>query len=237
MNGAFQGLIITVLHLYQDQGFDFRVVQAALEEKGFSIVRWGPTVPSVEVLRTQLAKSCQLWLISDSVAKLSAEHLEEIRQFYCNRRGVFLWGDNDPYYADINSCCRVLGIKCHLEGNDHGGQVLQERKSVGPGFRQHLITTGLENLFEGITISTIIPDEGQAGSSTVTGLVWSSVGKLVTGIVDEDRCRCIVDGGFTRLYCNWDTAGTARFVKNAAGWLVNCEVHWREIDALQKGAK
>ncbi len=32
-----------------------------------------------------------------------------------------------------------------------------------------------------------------------------------------------MDGGFTRLYCNWDTAGTVRYVANAATWLVNVE--------------
>ena len=33
----------------------------------------------------------------------------------------------------------------------------------------------------------------------------------------------VIDGGFTRLAVNWDDAGTARFVKNAAAWLVNAE--------------
>ena len=35
--------------------------------------------------------------------------------------------------------------------------------------------------------------------------------------------RAILDGGFTRLYYKWDTAGTGRYVKNAASWLVNAE--------------
>ena len=29
----------------------------------------------------------------------------------------------------------------------------------------------------------------------------------------------IVDGAFTKLYCHWDTGGSARFVKNCACWL------------------
>lgn len=33
----------------------------------------------------------------------------------------------------------------------------------------------------------------------------------------------MIDGGFTRLAVSWDDAGTARFVKNAAAWLVNAE--------------
>ena len=33
----------------------------------------------------------------------------------------------------------------------------------------------------------------------------------------------LIDGGFTRLYNQWDDAGSARFVYNAAAWLVNWE--------------
>ena len=32
-----------------------------------------------------------------------------------------------------------------------------------------------------------------------------------------------MDGGFTRLAVSWDDAGTARYVKNAASWLVHAE--------------
>ena len=35
--------------------------------------------------------------------------------------------------------------------------------------------------------------------------------------------RALVDGGFTRLYHKWDSAGTDRYVVNAAAWLANIE--------------
>jgi len=54
-------------------------------------------------------------------------------------------------------------------------------------------------------------------------LVFGSAGNLVTSIYEHDGKRAIVDGGFTRLYIHWDTAGTARYVKNAAAWLANAE--------------
>lgn len=41
--------------------------------------------------------------------------------------------------------------------------------------------------------------------------------------------RAILDGGFTRLYIHWDTAGTARYVKNAAAWLVNYERFGKKV--------
>lgn len=48
---------------------------------------------------------------------------------------------------------------------------------------------------------------------------------------DKDAKRAIFDGGFTRLYLKWDTAGTARYVKNAAAWLANAE----RFGAVAKG--
>ena len=40
---------------------------------------------------------------------------------------------------------------------------------------------------------------------------------------DKDGKRALVDGGFTRLWCNWDSAGTDRYIVNAAAWLANIE--------------
>jgi hypothetical protein len=45
-------------------------------------------------------------------------------------------------------------------------------------------------------------------------------GELKSRIVET---RAILDGGFTCLYMRWDTAGTGRYVKNAAAWLANAE--------------
>ena len=46
----------------------------------------------------------------------------------------------------------------------------------------------------------------------------------------------VIDGGFTRLYVNWDTAGTARYVKNAAAWLQNYERFGDEVVASATSA-
>ena len=46
---------------------------------------------------------------------------------------------------------------------------------------------------------------------------------LVSAAYEKDGKRAILDGGFTRLYCKWETAGTDRFVVNAASWLVNVD--------------
>ena len=82
---------------------------------------------------------------------------------------------------------------------------------------RHLLTTGLEFIYEGITIATIQPNQ------TLTPLIYGSAGNLVTAVYDRNGKRAILDGGFTRLFLKWDTAGTGRYVKNAAAWLVNVE--------------
>ena len=80
-----------------------------------------------------------------------------------------------------------------------------------------MITTGVQNFYEGITISNVKIDGG------LNPLVYSSDGLIVTAYYDLDGKRCLVDGGFTRLYYKWNSAGTDRFVVNCAAWLANLE--------------
>ena len=81
----------------------------------------------------------------------------------------------------------------------------------------HLISTGVANVYEGVTIATINPTQ------EFSPLIYGSDDNLVTAIYELDGKRAIIDGGFTRLYVSWNTAGTGRYVKNAAAWLVNYE--------------
>ena len=48
-------------------------------------------------------------------------------------------------------------------------------------------------------------------------------GQVITAYYDRLQRRALVDGAFTRLYCNWDSAGTDRYIVNAAAWLANIE--------------
>jgi hypothetical protein len=80
-----------------------------------------------------------------------------------------------------------------------------------------LICTGLENLYEGITIATV------QENASLRPLVYGSAGNVVVAAYDQDGKRGLLDGGFTRLFLKWDTAGTGRYVKNAGAWLVNYE--------------
>jgi hypothetical protein len=215
-DGAFDGQTVAVLQLYT--GFDFSLPRAALKEKGFSVFRWVNQPPPVAQLREMLKNACQLWIVSDMTPKLNAEHIKVIKEFFDSGRGVYIWGDNDPYYADANRVAEALfGAK--MLGNVPGDQTvnLWPKPGVHGILPNHLLTTGLHYLYEGITIATIQPNH------VLQPLVYGHEDNLVAAYYDAGGKRAILDGGFTRLYYKWDTAGTGRYVKNAAAWLVNVE--------------
>jgi hypothetical protein len=218
VDGAFDGQTIAVLHFYTGEGFDFSLPKSALAQKGFSVYRWVNAAPTPQELREKLKKACQLWVISDGTRHLTDAHLAVIKEFFDSGRGVYIWGDNEPYYADANAVGEKL-LGASMEGNVMGNQTVGLLKEPQKGgiLRAHLLSTGLENIYEGITIATI------QGGHQLTPLIYGSAGNLVAAFYDHNGKRAILDGGFTRLYCNWDTAGTGRYVKNAAAWLVNHE--------------
>jgi hypothetical protein len=116
----------------------------------------------------------------------------------------------------------------------------------------HLITTGLEHLYEGTSIATVQfgPPHGRnaslydgSGPSSsrspklpegFTAILHGSAGNLVNVAYEKDGKRLLMDGGFTRLAVAWDDAGTARYVKNAAAWLVNAERFPQKVAAAGK---
>ncbi|MCP4699143.1 MAG: peptidoglycan-binding protein [Gammaproteobacteria bacterium] len=217
-DGAFKGYTIAVLHLYTGEKFDFRLPEASLEEKGFTVKRWKNKPPDPETLENELKKACQLWIISDRVRKLNAGHLKVIKAFFAKGKGVYIWGDNRPFYADANYLAKAL-FGARLRGNMSGDRVLglqtgNRKKGLIP---KHMISTGIQRIYEGITVA-IIRDHPQ-----LTPIIYGSNGHLITAAYDKAGKRAIIDGGFTRLFVKWDTAGTGRYVKNAAAWLVNFE--------------
>jgi len=215
VDGAFEGQTIAVLQLYS---FDFEQPKAALKEKGFSVYRWIGNPPTASELDKALEKSCQLWIISDMTRKLNEDHLKVIKKYFDAGHGVYIWGDNEPYYADANAVADYLfggTMTGNLMGDQTVGLQMSENKS---GLKRgHLITTGLEYVYEGITIATI----GQ--NSKLEPILYGSADNVVASVYNHDGKRAILDGGFTRLYNKWETAGTGRYVKNAAAWLVNVE--------------
>jgi hypothetical protein len=216
IDGAFSGQTVLIL----DQvGNTLVNTVAALKQKGFNTVVFHNFTGPVDELKQALGKSCQVWLISSGTRQLNDKHLAAIKEFFVAGHGVYIWGDNEPLYADANALANLLVPELRMDGNLPGDKVVGiSRKAGQAGVRQgHLLTTGLEFLYEGVTIATIRSLE------EMTPLLYGSAGNLVVAARDRDNTRLIIDGGFTRLAVNWDDAGTARYVKNAAAWLVNAE--------------
>jgi hypothetical protein len=156
VDGAFEGQTVAVLHLYTGEGFDFELPKNALKEKGFSVYRWINNAPDIIEFKEGLDKACQLWIISDSYSKLSDQHVKAIKEFFDGGKGVYIWGDNQPYYADANIVAKAL-IGVEMQGNTMGAKVVNlqtENNKVGL-IPNHLISTGIQNIYEGITIATL----------------------------------------------------------------------------------
>ena len=100
-----------------------------------------------------------------------------------------------------------------------GGQTvtIQKEKKKSGLVIENIITTGLDFLYEGFTVATI------NDHPYLDPVMYGSANNLVVASYNKDGKRAIIDGGFTRLFYNWNNAGTGRYIKNAAAWLANIE--------------
>ncbi|MDR3216575.1 MAG: hypothetical protein LBT55_04060, partial [Clostridiaceae bacterium] len=185
----------------------------ALANKGF-VVDYMISFPSN--FDAILQNYCQLWLLSGRSLVINNAQVASVKAFFESGRGVYLWGDNDPYYQDANAVIREL-FGTDMTGDYLGKQIIGIQKKNGDVgiVPSHLISTGIVNFYEGVTIAHINMNQ------KLTALTYSSDGNVVTALYDKDGRRCLIDGGFTRLFYDWDSAGTDRYVVNAAGWLAN----------------
>ncbi|MBO5312945.1 MAG: hypothetical protein J6B29_03165 [Clostridia bacterium] len=215
-DGAFTGYSIVLLNLCNE--CNFNQPRVALEKKGFKITEF-TTLPPISTLKPLLDDDrSQLWIVSHRVPFMNNDYVTLICNYFYSGHGVYIWGDNDPYYQDANLILQRLFGSC-LYGDYIGQQVLgiQERNNQPGIIANHPITTGIASFFEGITISTVSLTGG------LSPLIYNSECNVVTAYYDRDDRRVLVDGGFTRLCHRWDTAGTDRYIVNAASWLTNIE--------------
>jgi len=108
-----------------------------------------------------------------------------------------------------------------LIGDTPGHNILKPHFTLQAGtfLPNHIITTGVPELFEGSTIcypSSSHPEVKVLGQSTDGNPVILYADKNVQG-----RGRIVIDCGFTKLglECWNKTTGTSRYVTNAVCWL------------------
>jgi hypothetical protein len=224
-DGSYDGFKVAILCLYTGENIvrGLKDPIRAMEKKGFRVEL--KTEVSPQELKSFLADACQLWVISDRTQHLNSAHLSVIREFYEAGHGLYIFGDNDPFYADANYISSGL-FGTTMYGNTPGDKVIgvQSRNGATGIIREHPISTGIVNVYEGVTIATI------RTTAQVKPLMISSAKQVVTGIVDENGRRALIDGGFTRLFVKWNTAGTDRLIVNAAAWLANAENAGSEVN-------
>lgn len=218
-DGGFQGYKILIIQADVHNGDRGKLDKpiAALTKKGFSVTSY-MGVPTREELSKELEEACQFWFISDSESQLTNGHINLICEFFQQGFGIYIWGDNAPWFFDSNILCQRL-FHTSMSGDSPGNQILGIQKyAKGPGIiPNHLITTGLVSFYEGITVAEVHT------TNELVPLIYGSDRKVITAYYDREQKRALVDGAFTRLFWKWDEAGTDRYVVNAAAWLANVE--------------
>jgi len=220
------GMFSVILFNFNDQdgGKDprtlFHEAITALQTKGFRVTE----SKSEKEFLDDLHNHDQAWFTSANRNNFEDQKrfLEEMRKFHESGKGIAVWADNDPYYANANIFLEdIFGFK--LKGNTPGEKVLElydgpNNKLKNGNFSRHLLTTGIVKLYEGITICfpEKLPDYFEVIGQSSDGHPCMFVAE------PEKRGRILVDCGFTKLYKNWwgKTAGTERYVRNIGVWLL-----------------
>jgi molecular chaperone DnaK len=214
-DGAFGDFHV---HIFNAVGNNMALAIEALKEKGFSVTASHDIGDAVSRVGKHLDV---LWIISGHYhgPSFNEREIQELVEFHKSGKGLYVWTDNDPYFGHANQILpRLLGTK--VIGDTPANRVLKEGDGIQAGtFKEHLITTGIVNLYEGVTISYPEP------LGRLIPLATSSDGHPVISCYDgmHGEGRILVDCGFTKLSLNWDTAGTGRYVKNATVWLLGLE--------------
>jgi len=155
-----------------------------------------------------------------------AKFTEAVLDFFKSGRGLMIWADNEPHFYQANLVLPQL-VGCKLVGNDHCANLLKfgEPNVTGNFDKNHVIFSGINNLYEGITIS--YPDNN---TNKLKVLATSSYSHPCLLCCERGQSnikeggRLIVDTGFTKLGKNyWASAGQARYVVNASVWLTDVE--------------
>ncbi|KAL6053042.1 Caltractin [Balamuthia mandrillaris] len=193
----------------------------ALGEKGFRVY----VTTSEEGFAKNLPANDIGFVISTrTVSEHTPAVAEACWRHHQSGRGLAVWAENAPYFATANEVLKKLSPGTVITGYDSGGKSL----SVGDAnkrqqFGRHLLTSGITNLFEGITIS--YPESIGENLKILATSSDNHPCMLCADYPDikDHEGRIVVDCGFTKLFCHWDTAGTARYVRNVCVWLLGLE--------------
>eukprot|EP00658_Telonema_sp_P-2_P013661 TRINITY_DN15176_c0_g1_i6.p1 TRINITY_DN15176_c0_g1~~TRINITY_DN15176_c0_g1_i6.p1 ORF type:complete len:389 (+),score=88.41 TRINITY_DN15176_c0_g1_i6:239-1405(+) len=238
-DGCFKGmtLLVGLFTSTEDTDVPATAIEKSipiLEQKGFEVI----VVPNEEQFIQQLGAASACWIVSSYIfrsrfgSKLKTEALERrfvdaCEKFHKTGRGIMLWADNGPFVYHANLVLKRL-MKTELGGSTPG----QKDLAAGVGTdkqcfdRNHLVASGITRLYEGTTISYPL-----VGLGDLQVLATSSDGHPVICFADNEphgklqtsRGRVMVDCGFTRLWVEFNEAGTSRYIANSTIWLLGID--------------
>lgn len=198
----------------------------ALRGKGFQV----NITRSEEEFAAQLPSHDEAWIISGGSIRpqVISTFVNAVTAFHNAGKGLAIWADNEPLFAHANVVLEpLLGLS--LQGNDAALKDLQLGDPTKPGhFGRHLLTSGIVKLFEGDSICR------PTNTNNVKVLATSSHNAPCMMYADPPgKGRVVIDCGFTKFYDpKWtSTAGTERYVRNAAVWLLNLEARVPNMNA------
>ena len=230
-DGAFKGLKIVVVKIHTSTRFTKQTfeqtVSSVLGRKGFDVVvlehdKLSCNPADKGELGSELVSANQLWLISDKGGGLPSAARNSIVDRWRKGMALYIFGENDPFFAEANELLTQLQMP-HMSG-DHPGRemiaVFDDKNPRRGGFVQnHLITTGINRLYEGNTVAEMDPKALAAVQMEV--VVHNSRGMPLVALrpASTNGGQIIVDGAFTKLYCETDAAGSQRLWVNCACYL------------------
>ena len=151
------------------------------------------------------------------------EYAEYLMKAYESGKSIFLWGDNDPYYKQVNSFLYKFfkSNEYYLQGNYPGTQKLKsgDGSTIGTFDKFHPVGRGFVELFEGFTICS-----WNKPFPSFKSFAMQSISESLpfTFYLDVET-RLLLDCGFTKLFDQYFDYNTARYVANAACWLHKLE--------------
>eukprot|EP01114_Cavostelium_apophysatum_P010083 TRINITY_DN2351_c0_g1_i1.p1 TRINITY_DN2351_c0_g1~~TRINITY_DN2351_c0_g1_i1.p1 ORF type:complete len:553 (-),score=129.69 TRINITY_DN2351_c0_g1_i1:134-1669(-) len=202
----------------------------ALDDKGFVVVE----ATTEKEFLDEIHNFDEVWFISSGRRPEDPERFKaEMRKFHESGRGICIWVDNKPFFGEANVVLQdLLGIT--MQGDTPANKILKVGNGSKSGeFSRHLITTGIVNLHEGRTIC--FPNKV---TDKMKVLATSTDGHPCMFYTDPSPKSgpIAVDCGFTKLYNEfWSaTAGTERYVRNLAVWLLALDYRMR-VGTFWKG--
>jgi hypothetical protein len=172
------------------------------------------------------------------------------QKFQADGGGLFIFAENDPIHWHANAILWAfegMGVAGNEPGDGYvfapsakiREPALRNKMSCGKMHNEdHPILTGLSTLFEGVTVSfpvsAALPRSWKtlvSGGNLSTKRRDSGVPIVLERAVDFSRAsrpgRVLLDTAYTKLWLNWNEAGTDRYVASATAYLTGIDLALR----------